>query len=414
MFQLRGIRKLNSSFLLVLAGVLLAGLAGCSSEQAKLEEKIQVLLKAGDYERALKVADEAIEKNPDKPYTRAVKTRVLAEMGQTKGAIAEYKRFVGVGGQQSRDLLWTIAMGLLKDREMGSLKNNANTLFYMYAVLLDTDALAEMGDKRTIPALQAALQGPLKIGAACALARLGEKAGVPILRDSLKDLSGYDREWSDPYAVVFGMASVLAAEALAALKEPEGLEALQKILKDSQKIPKDVKKLDEKSEFSIANLANFQSQETTAALRSLLEASNAFVRLNAAKGLAKLKDKEGVTRLKAALKDPDLGNRFDAALALAEYAGDNEGVSVLQEALKEKDSKKSIDAARGLAILGYKDEGMPILLSGLKGTNELRLISIRSLGEVGDKQAIPSVFGQLEDEGLFTSQVLVALWKLTK
>src|SRR5262245_40825275 len=87
-----------------------------SRSQTQLENKIQALIKAKDHDLALKLATQAVENTPDRPYPRFLKTMVLADCGKTSEAIREYERYLAINNHHSPDLLRRIGTGALNDQ----------------------------------------------------------------------------------------------------------------------------------------------------------------------------------------------------------------------------------------------------------------------------------------------------------
>jgi len=92
-------------------------LFGCGSEEAKLQEKTDAFLKAGDYDGALKLIDNFIQEHPEKPIGRAMRVKVFTASGQTAQALKEYQRFHALGGIHSHDLLVQILKVAFKDED---------------------------------------------------------------------------------------------------------------------------------------------------------------------------------------------------------------------------------------------------------------------------------------------------------
>ncbi len=72
---------------------------------AGIEKKVDALLKAEDYNSALEILNESIKKSPEKPSLRALKVKVLAEMGDVITATEEYLKFYNFAEKHSPKIL---------------------------------------------------------------------------------------------------------------------------------------------------------------------------------------------------------------------------------------------------------------------------------------------------------------------
>ena len=147
------------------------------SEELKLEQKADTLLKAGDYERAFKLVDSFILDHPEQPIGRAMLVRIFAVEGQTHKALKELHRFYKLGGTLSEELLFEVLLGALND-DIPYVRQQA------------AEALEKLGNKRAVPALINRLNDDdryVRQGAVHALRTLGDTLAVPALINTLND-----------------------------------------------------------------------------------------------------------------------------------------------------------------------------------------------------------------------------------
>ena len=180
---------------------------GAHREGWEVRRRVEVFLRAGDTAAALRVVEGFVDRHPDDAGGRELKAKVLARAGDVRGAWREYRIYSALRGRHSRELLWEMVRGALRDQKW----------FVRQAAAW---VLGELGAKEGVPDLRAALRdqdSDVRQAAAEALGKLGAKEAVPDLRAALRDQDTLVR-WA-------------AAEALGAiagrLPEPESRELLE-------------------------------------------------------------------------------------------------------------------------------------------------------------------------------------------
>ena len=143
------------------------------SKESELEKSTDVLLKAGDYESALKLVEGFILEHPQRPIGYAMLAKVFAANGQTDEAFKAYYRFYKLGETFSEELLFELLLGALND-DSWEVQSHAVWV------------LKELGDDRAVPALINLLNHE-RSDAAEALGKLGDKSAVPHLIKILND-----------------------------------------------------------------------------------------------------------------------------------------------------------------------------------------------------------------------------------
>ena len=179
---------------------------GYGIDESELEQKTDAFLKTSDYENALKLVEDFILENPEKPIGHAMLAKVLAADGQTEKALKAYYQFYKLGNALSGELAFELLLGALND---DSWEVRAYATF----------VLGKLGDKSAAPHLINVLnhhKGAAQSEAAKALGKLGDKSAVPHL---IKILS-HDNE----------TAQEEAAKALGKLGDKSAVPHLIKIL----------------------------------------------------------------------------------------------------------------------------------------------------------------------------------------
>lgn len=304
------VKLIKFIFTIILSTLLLT--TACASDESKFQKKVESFLKAQDYKGALEYVNGYLKENPEKPFVRRTRVRVLTDQGEMVEAIDEYVRLQAMTKKHDKDLL--------RDIITGGLKRHESDLFNIF-----TEALVVWGrDDSLKPVLIPVLNERLKdhniyvrLYAAIPLAKLDDKNVIPVLKEALIN---------EDHNIRFQ-----AAEALADLGDNEGLPVLKEYLKDE-------------GSYLGSRMNRFRAARALAELGDMSvmpllqkEALNGWaVRIEAASTLAKLGDKSGIPVLKEALKNegrPD--KRLHAARSLAEL-GDKSVLPILEDGLKSK------------------------------------------------------------------------------
>jgi HEAT repeat protein len=166
-----------------------------------------------------------------------------------------------------------------------------------------------------------------------------------------------------------------AAEALAKIGVPVGLEALHTELEE------DTSKIE-----TIRALGRVGRVTSIPSLRKQLTSQEKGVGAEAAIALAKMGDQKGITVLKGLLKSASSDERFQAAIALAS-AGDKSGLSILQKSLVGVHAGARIKAAKALGMIGDK-KTISLLEKAMKGDpdSKVRIAASASILKIKRKE----------------------------
>jgi tetratricopeptide (TPR) repeat protein len=147
--------------------------AKAPTSPVKLVEQARAARAKGDVKTALRLLDEAIEKQPGLRDAAALKVELTASSGDLADAFAAYDRYVAVSeGRGDRSLLSPIAKAVL--RELRS-----NDLIDVRASALAS--LAQNGDvtaKKELERAAASKESPALLAVDAALTRLGDEAAA--------------------------------------------------------------------------------------------------------------------------------------------------------------------------------------------------------------------------------------------
>lgn len=86
-------------------------LSGCGRKD--IEKKIEYLIKAKDFENAIKILDEKIKEEPSKEIYRILKIKVYARSGNVDLAFKEYEKYFSLTSKLDKDLLKELSLSPL-------------------------------------------------------------------------------------------------------------------------------------------------------------------------------------------------------------------------------------------------------------------------------------------------------------
>ncbi|SDW69166.1 HEAT repeat domain-containing protein [Nitrosomonas oligotropha] len=275
------------------------------------------------------------------------------------------------------------------------IRYQASTLQILIDALKDGDssvrmsaanALGKIGDKAAVNALIHSLKdenSAVRSRAASALGEIGDKAAVDSLIHSLKDEDSIAR-WT-------------AAEALGEIGDRAAVDPLIHSLKDENSAVR----------WTAAEALEIIGDKAAVdPLIHSLKDENSIVRWTAARALEKIGDKAAVDPLLHAFKDENSDARQTATKALGEI-GDKAAVDPLIHALKDEDSVVRWTAAKALERIGDKAAVEP-LIHALKDENSVvRWAAAKALGKIGDKAAVDTLIHALQDEDSFVRKIAV-------
>jgi hypothetical protein len=162
--------------------------------------------------------------------------------------------------------------------------------------------------------------------------------------------------------------------------------------------------------------------DATEALVLALKKKNRNLRLGVIGALAEIKDARAVSSLTGIIRDPSSEIRWQAAIALGEI-GDSAAAPAILEALQDTDKYVRYGSAISLVKIGHKpvnetewawycagmqewdkvtelgSHALPPLENLLRDKDsEVRIKAVKTLGEIGDRQAGPALIRSLGDE----------------
>jgi hypothetical protein len=168
-------------------------------------------------------------------------------------------------------------------------------------------------------------------------------------------------------------------------------------------------------------LGNFGS-DAADALIIALKKKNRLLRLGAIGALAEIKDPRALSSLITMIRDPSSEIRWQAAIALGEM-GDPAAAPAILESLKDPDKYVRYGSAISLMKIGHKpvdkvewawyfagmqewkkiteigSPALPSLENLLRDADsEVRVNTVKTLGEIGDRKAGPALIRSLGDE----------------
>jgi HEAT repeat protein len=140
-----------------------------------------------------------------------------------------------------------------------------------------------------------------------------------------------------------------------------------------------------------------RTRAVTAQPLEQLRSKKPLVRAGALEALADSDDPEAVSSLIGALDDPSPTVRSTAAGCLG-VMGREEGVKPLLDKLSDRSVEVRMRAAESLGSLLAGKRCPRALLQSLRDPNELvRIEAAEALGVIGDRKALPSLWGALDD-----------------
>ena len=146
------------------------------------------------------------------------------------------------------------------------------------------------------------------------------------------------------------------------------------------------------------SLGSMRSKEATPALIKALKDENRNVKSAALVTFGYIRDKDSVgPLLEFAEKEEDVGLKIQAVNVLG-VIGDATAVPALVKLLDDKNGRIATISAQSLGRLRSPDSVKPLLSKIESEDAALRQYSIRALGEIGDKSALPDLEKRLEKE----------------
>lgn len=263
----------------LLAVALALGATGCGSAATrKAIQKAQTFSEGREYEKALRILNDAVAASPKDAKLREARLVVLLEVERLDLA---------------RQEMAILRQALPKKRFLDSAIRHSDPRVRKGAAQL----LGSLGDPAVASRLVPLLIDPavdVRRAAVAAFGNLRDSRSSKLLHVSLRDPSWYVR--SD------------AAEAVVKLKDPEGVEYLVPLLSDEESYVRFV---------AARGLRELAEPRHQARFEKLLGQTNAFVRVAGAVALAHIGGAQAAPVLRGALEDKDWAVRRDAISGLA-------------------------------------------------------------------------------------------------
>ncbi|MCX7769893.1 MAG: HEAT repeat domain-containing protein [Proteobacteria bacterium] len=355
---------------------------GCGKRD--IEKKIEQLIKAKDFENAIKLLDEKIKENPSNDLYRILKTKVYSRSGNIELAFKEYERYYLLKGKINKELL----------KELGLSPLNAQISPYKFMVLLTLADFREIPEdiKKIVRTSLSDGDETVRVGA-CWL------AGRQKIKEWEKDLI---RLTSDGRSIV----SWNAIWALGEIREEKSFNTLSEILdnaKDPSIITETINALgkfrDKNALIKLRRFLNHPGKHlSTASLAAVeyiekgsIKDTYYFIKNQKDEQLlgflylliGEYKQKELYNEILSVLKDKNAKFKENAIRAFGEI-GNEKDLHILKPYLISKNQTEKIHAYFSSYKLGLKD--YEIYKKGLDDSSvEIRRISAIALGQSKDK-----------------------------
>ncbi len=348
-------------------------------------KKVDYLLKARDYEKAINILDDKIKEDPSKEIYRVLKIKVYARSGNIDLAFKEYEKYYSLSNKINKDLL----------KELGLSPLNAQISPYKFMVLLTLADFKKLPEDVKKIAYNSLSDGDeiVRVGG-CWL------AGRHTIREWSKDLIKLTADGKT--AVVWN-----AIWALGEIRDEKFLNHLSSLLanaKDPSIITETINAIGKyKDKSSLITLKKFLNHSgktlSTASLAAVeyIEKGTIKDTYNFIKNqkdeqlmgflyllIGEYKQKDLYNEIVAALKDRDRQFKENAIRALGEM-GDKKDFKILETYLSSKNQAERIHAYFSAYKLGIED--VEIFKKGLDDSAiEIRRISAIALRQKKDRE----------------------------
>jgi HEAT repeat protein len=363
--------------------------------------KIRSLLKLGNPKEALEEYDalEAMLKQEDQPVLREVALGFIVVMMKDMREQMRGAAYTALKEIDSDDVIPYFEDGLsdgsgpvrvlavegLGRSEAGRKSKKLRAALDDQAGLVKArvvKALGKSGDPSMIPVIEAATKDeltPVRIAAYGALIRLGRKEAWEQLRQGVEAPNPEDR--------------AEAIRAIADLKDQRGASVMMELLTYQQPSVRAA---------AARGLGHLEKQEARGPIEQLLKDPVPAVRESAAASLADLGGKESLPALNQALKDGVVTVRAATLAALLQLGQPFETVAPTVRALAQQNDTAArssaafaLGKATGVNVPGAVDMLSNLAADPLPGP---KIVAIRSLGHIGDRQVVPLLKGALHDQ----------------
>ena len=241
------------------------------------------------------------------------------------------------------------------------------------------EALGKSGERRAIPALEAALRDNDYLVRLSAISALGRLYPLAIL----KALGGEDAQGRRE-----------AAQALGQERDPRFVEPLIALLADESPMV---------TIAAVSSLGQLGDKRATAALVDILHDGSPQERMAVARALGQLEDERAAPPLMKCLSDPHPKVRRRAALVLGKL-GSNQAVEPLIELLTDHDSQIRMAAAKALGQLEDRRAVKPLITLLSDSMHRVRSAVAKALGALGDRRATEPLVILLRDDEFLVRQ----------
>lgn len=280
-------------------------------------------------------------------------------------------------------------------------------------------ALAEIGDKRAIPALFKTLSHPHENCRKAAVAALG-KMGVGD-KNSHKILEMLaDKQWQTRRAAAFALGAIADNKAVPVLVKAlrdesaevrkAAVSSLGKI-GDSSAVPVLLESLKEGSlphDSVLLALGDIKKPGTLPTFYKFLKDRDPAVRAAAIEAIGKMGDQGAAPKLKQVLEEP--GTARDKVIEALANLGDPHLSPLILKALQDKEApvcKAAIQASGKMRV----KSAVPLLLKLLREKDSPKEAVIEALANIGDESAVPKFIRILQSGGPLAPVAASALGK---
>ncbi len=303
----------RSAFIAFLAAALALGVTGCgSSATRKAIQKAEAFSQTREYEKALKILNDAVAASPKDAKLREARLVVLLEVERL---------------DLVRQEITVLRQVLPKKRFLESAVRHSDPRVRKGAAQL----LGALGDPAAASKLVPLLNDPavdVRRAAVAAFGNLRDSRSSKLLHVALRDPSWYVR--SD------------AAEALVKLKDPEGVENLVPLLSDEESYVRFV---------AARGLRELAEPRHRAQLEKLLDQTNSFARVAGAVALAHIGGAQAAPVLRGALEEKDWAVRRDAISGLTALR-DRASAAAIRKRLADPEPRVRLEALVAVRQLG--------------------------------------------------------------
>lgn len=426
---------LGVSLVIGLAWLMVATGSAFAAGAPPVSKAIQSLYDKNEFQQTLDEIGKLDKERAAAPEVRRLKIRSLIRLGKPKEALEEYDALEAMLKQEVQPVLREVALGfivvMMKDmREQmrgaaytalkeidsdeiipyfedglsdgsgpvrvlaveGLGRSEAGRRSKKLRAALDDQAglvkarvvkaLGKSGDPSVIPLIEAATKDeltPVRIAAYGALIRLGRKEAWEQLRQGVEAPNPEDR--------------AEAIRAIADLKDPRGASVMMELLTYPQPSVRAA---------AARGLGHLEKKEAREPIEQLLKDPVPAVRESAAASLADLGGKESLPALTQALHDGVLTVRAAAVAALLQLGQPFETVAATVRGLAQQNDTAArssaafaLGKATGVNVPGAVDMLSNLAADPLPGP---KIVAIRSLGHIGDRQVVPLLKGALHDQ----------------